>query len=118
MCSIEFIFYNIETKKVKNLYAADIFRKMSNVSNLEQQIANLQINHGDGIKTIKSGKKVGPAVPPKPKKSQPQVSKSIEYNNNYVTYSITIFHNYDSLSMTVPLLYGNINGKINKIKFI
>lgn len=50
------------------------FRRMSNVSNLEQQIASLQINHGDGIKTIKPGKKVGPAVPPKPKKSQPQVS--------------------------------------------
>lgn len=48
---------------------------MSNVSNLEQQIANLQINHEDGIKITKSGKKVGPAVPPKPKKSQPQVSR-------------------------------------------
>ena len=48
---------------------------MSNIGNLEQQIANLQINHGDGnIETIKAGKKVGPAVPPKPKKSQPQVS--------------------------------------------
>lgn len=50
-------------------------KKMSNVSNLEQQIANLQINHEDGVKTTKSGKKVGPAVPPKPKKSQPQVSR-------------------------------------------
>lgn len=51
---------------------------MSNVSNLEQQIASLQINHRDGVKTIKPGKKVGPAVPPKPKKSQPQVSKLYE----------------------------------------
>lgn len=118
MCSIESIFYNIETKEVKNLYAVNIFRKMSNVSNLEQQIANLQINHGDGIKTIKSGKKVGPAVPPKPKKSQPQVSRSYEYNNKYVIFALTIFYNYDSFSMTVPLLYGNINGKVNKIKFI
>lgn len=51
------------------------YRKMSNVNNLEQHIANLQINHGDNtIKMVKSGKKVGPAVPPKPKKCQPQVS--------------------------------------------
>ncbi|KZC11796.1 PREDICTED: thyroid receptor-interacting protein 6 [Dufourea novaeangliae] len=49
---------------------------MSNVNSLEQQIANLQINHGDSIKTVKPGKKVGPAVPPKPKKSQPQVPQS------------------------------------------
>lgn len=50
-------------------------RKMSNVGNLEQQIASLQINHGDeAAKTIKPGKKIGPAVPPKPKKSQPQVN--------------------------------------------
>ncbi|XP_076292872.1 lipoma-preferred partner zyxin isoform X1 [Lasioglossum baleicum] len=48
----------------------------NNGSSLEQQIANLQINHGDGIKITKPGKKVGPAVPPKPKKSQPQVSQS------------------------------------------
>lgn len=48
---------------------------MSNVGNLEQQIANLQINHGDeAAKTVKPGKKIGPAVPPKPKKSQPQVN--------------------------------------------
>ncbi|XP_076240128.1 lipoma-preferred partner zyxin isoform X1 [Calliopsis andreniformis] len=56
---------------------------MSNVNNLEQQIANLQINHGDGIKIVKPGKKVGPAVPPKPKKSQPQVSKLCKHHKNY-----------------------------------
>jgi len=51
---------------------------MSNVGNLEQQIANLQINHGDeAAKVIKPGKKVGPAVPPKPKKSQPQVNHKL-----------------------------------------
>lgn len=66
---------------------------MSNVSNLEQQIANLQINHGDGIKTIKSGKKVGPAVPPKPKKSQPQVSILCKYN--FIIINIMFFfHDY------------------------
>lgn len=48
---------------------------MSNVGNLEQQIASLQLGHdGSPITTVKTGKKVGPAVPPKPKKSQPQVS--------------------------------------------
>ncbi|KAK9302301.1 hypothetical protein QLX08_005719 [Tetragonisca angustula] len=53
---------------------------MSNASNLEQQIANLQINHEDGVKTTKSGKKVGPAVPPKPKKSQPQAASVPSYS--------------------------------------
>ncbi|XP_076240130.1 lipoma-preferred partner zyxin isoform X3 [Calliopsis andreniformis] len=53
---------------------------MSNVNNLEQQIANLQINHGDGIKIVKPGKKVGPAVPPKPKKSQPQAASVPSYS--------------------------------------
>ena len=48
---------------------------MSNIGNLDHQIASLQINHGDGnVETVKTGKQVGPAVPPKPKKSHPQVS--------------------------------------------
>lgn len=46
---------------------------MSNAGNLEQQIANLQIGHSNEINTVKPVKKIGPAVPPKPKKSQPQV---------------------------------------------
>ncbi|KAK9302300.1 hypothetical protein QLX08_005719 [Tetragonisca angustula] len=58
----------------------EVKRKMSNASNLEQQIANLQINHEDGVKTTKSGKKVGPAVPPKPKKSQPQAASVPSYS--------------------------------------
>lgn len=53
---------------------------MSNVGNLEQQIASLQINHGDeATKVVKPGKKVGPAVPPKPKKSQPQVNLELSF---------------------------------------
>lgn len=61
---------------------------MSNVKNLEQQIASLQIDNANNSKeisspsgiagTVKQVKKIGPAVPPKPKKSQPQVS----YNFN------------------------------------
>jgi hypothetical protein len=39
-------------------------------SHLEQQLASLQLNHGD----LQANRKVGPAVPPKPKKPQPQVS--------------------------------------------
>ncbi|XP_068984158.1 thyroid receptor-interacting protein 6 [Bombus flavifrons] len=66
---------------------------MSNVSNLEQQIANLQINHGDGIKTIKSGKKVGPAVPPKPKKSQPQIPQSYTIKAASVPSYSTVLNN-------------------------
>jgi len=38
-------------------------------SHLEQQLASLQLNHGD----VQANRKVGPAVPPKPKKPQPQV---------------------------------------------
>ncbi|XP_053988158.1 thyroid receptor-interacting protein 6 isoform X3 [Hylaeus volcanicus] len=53
---------------------------MSNVSDLEQHIASLQINHRDGVKTVKPGKKVGPAVPPKPKKSQPQAASVPSYS--------------------------------------
>ncbi|XP_032684294.1 thyroid receptor-interacting protein 6 isoform X2 [Odontomachus brunneus] len=54
---------------------------MSNVGNLEQQIASLQLNHGDGVaKTAKPGKKVGPAVPPKPKRSQPQAPPTPSYS--------------------------------------
>lgn len=50
---------------------------MSNINNLEQQIANLQVSHGDStIKMVKSGKKIGPAVPPKPKRCQPQIPQS------------------------------------------
>lgn len=40
-------------------------------SNLESQFSELQINRNDIM-----NKKVGPAVPPKPKKQQPQVPKS------------------------------------------
>lgn len=48
---------------------------MSHTQNLEHQIASLQLDSdGSPIKTAKSGKKIGPAVPPKPKKSLPQVS--------------------------------------------
>jgi hypothetical protein len=39
-------------------------------SHLEQQLASLQLDHGD----LQANRKVGPAVPPKPKKTQPQVS--------------------------------------------
>lgn len=49
---------------------------MSNIGNLGQQIASLQLGHdGSSNQAFRTGKKVGPAVPPKPKKSQPQVGK-------------------------------------------
>jgi hypothetical protein len=45
-------------------------QKITMTSHLEQQLASLQLDHGD----LQASRKVGPAVPPKPKKPQPQVS--------------------------------------------
>lgn len=53
---------------------------MSNMNQLEQQINALQINNGDG-EVRKITKKVGPTVPPKPKKSQPEVISSFLLNS-------------------------------------
>lgn len=48
---------------------------MSNVDNLEQKIGNLQLGLDETSGAItKVTKKIGPAVPPKPKKLSPQVS--------------------------------------------
>lgn len=41
-------------------------------SHLEQQLADLKLNLPEP-QTVSTGKKPGPAVPPKPKKPQPQV---------------------------------------------
>lgn len=43
-------------------------------SHLEQQLAGLKLNTAEGQQP--SGRKLGPAVPPKPKNSQPQVGIS------------------------------------------
>ncbi|CAD1469193.1 unnamed protein product, partial [Heterotrigona itama] len=89
--------------------------KMSNVSNLEQQIANLQINHEDGVKTTKSGKKVGPAVPPKPKKSQPQIPQSYIIKAASVPLYSTVLNNSgqneksSNLYVNSPLPYMPLN---------
>ncbi|KAF3427892.1 hypothetical protein E2986_03916 [Frieseomelitta varia] len=88
---------------------------MSNVSNLEQQIANLQINHEDGVKTTKSGKKVGPAVPPKPKKSQPQIPQSYIIKAASVPSYSTLLNNSgqneksSNLYVNSPLPYVPLN---------
>lgn len=88
---------------------------MSNVSNLEQQIANLQINHEDGVKTTKSGKKVGPAVPPKPKKSQPQIPQSYIIKAASVPSYSTVLNNSgqneksSNLYVNSPLPYVPLN---------
>ncbi|XP_043278757.1 thyroid receptor-interacting protein 6 [Venturia canescens] len=51
---------------------------MAATRNLEKQIADLQINNPSDSSNneMKIGKKIGPAVPPKPKKSQPEVPQS------------------------------------------
>ncbi|KAK9302302.1 hypothetical protein QLX08_005719 [Tetragonisca angustula] len=88
---------------------------MSNASNLEQQIANLQINHEDGVKTTKSGKKVGPAVPPKPKKSQPQIPQSYIIKAASVPSYSTVLNNSgqneksSNLYVNSPLPYVPLN---------
>jgi hypothetical protein len=43
--------------------------KQTMTSHLEEQLASLQLDHD-----LQANRKVGPAVPPKPKKPQPQVS--------------------------------------------
>ncbi|KAK9302299.1 hypothetical protein QLX08_005719 [Tetragonisca angustula] len=93
----------------------EVKRKMSNASNLEQQIANLQINHEDGVKTTKSGKKVGPAVPPKPKKSQPQIPQSYIIKAASVPSYSTVLNNSgqneksSNLYVNSPLPYVPLN---------
>lgn len=57
-------------------------------SHLEQQLASLQLNHGD----VQANRKVGPAVPPKPKKPQPQVPKSYSLNNQCEPSYSTLLH--------------------------
>lgn len=79
---------------------------MSN-GNLEQQIANLQINHGDGVKTVKPGKKVGPAVPPKPKK-QPQIPQSYTVKAATVpSYSTVLLNNSAQANEKSSNFYAN-----------
>ncbi|XP_058805287.1 lipoma-preferred partner homolog isoform X2 [Phymastichus coffea] len=53
---------------------------MSNIGNLEQKIASLHLNHDGKSSAPQSGKKVRPAVPPKPKKSQPQAASIPSYS--------------------------------------
>ncbi|XP_063984984.1 lipoma-preferred partner homolog [Diachasmimorpha longicaudata] len=82
---------------------------MSNVSNLEQQIANLQIEHGSPSSfqnAGKSGKKVGPVVPPKPKKSQPQVPQSYPIKASMTPSYPTVLNNSGNIEKTTNL-YAN-----------
>ncbi|XP_033229529.1 lipoma-preferred partner homolog [Belonocnema kinseyi] len=95
---------------------------MSNIGNLDQQIASLQINHGDGnIETVKSGKKVGPAVPPKPKKSQPQVPQSYTIKAASIPSYSTVLNNTGSnekaanIYMNSPTPYAAL--KLEKNEF-
>lgn len=90
---------------------------MANIGNLDQQIANLQINnHNDGnIEAVKAGKKVGPAVPPKPKKSQPQVPQSYTIKAASIPSYSTVLNNAGSnekpsnIYMNSPTPYAPLN---------
>lgn len=58
------------------------------MGNLEQQIASLQIGDEAAKGAVKPGKKVGPAVPPKPKKSQPQVNPKLLAVRSYLSLPV------------------------------
>jgi len=79
---------------------------MANLGNLEQQISNLQIGD-EAAKAAKPGKKIGPAVPPKPKKSQPQVNpnlpnlKSYLFIYLYLSYILTRMLSYSHASLNM-----------------
>ncbi|XP_066593503.1 thyroid receptor-interacting protein 6 isoform X2 [Prorops nasuta] len=94
---------------------------MSNTGNLEQHIANLQINHRDGKnQTVKPGKKVGPAVPPKPKKSEPQIPQSYSIKGTPMPSYSTVLNNAGSnekatnLYMNSPSPYVPVNLEKNE----
>ncbi|XP_011049647.1 PREDICTED: thyroid receptor-interacting protein 6 isoform X1 [Acromyrmex echinatior] len=70
---------------------------MANLGNLEQQISSLQISDEAAKGAAKSGKKVGPAVPPKPKKSQPQVNLNLPNLKSYLSLFITYINKSASL---------------------
>ncbi|XP_034940113.1 thyroid receptor-interacting protein 6 [Chelonus insularis] len=85
---------------------------MSNVGNLEQKIANLQLDSGNISeinKTAKQGKKIGPAVPPKPKKSQPQVPQSYTIKAPSTPSYSTVLNNSvtNEKSIQNSVLYAN-----------
>ncbi|XP_014203442.1 lipoma-preferred partner homolog isoform X2 [Copidosoma floridanum] len=94
---------------------------MSNIGNLEQQIASLQLSldgSPDG-KTIKTGKKIGPAVPPKPKKSLPQVPQSYSIKGASIPSYSTVLNNTGSIDkannlyMNSPAPYVSHNAEKN-----
>jgi len=74
---------------------------MANLGNLEQQISSLQIGDEAAKNAAKPGKKVGPAVPPKPKKSQPQVNPNVPNLKSYLSLYI-IYINKCFLIRTHP----------------
>ncbi|XP_014224949.1 lipoma-preferred partner homolog [Trichogramma pretiosum] len=77
---------------------------MANIGNLEHEIANLQLNNdGSPVKTIKIGKKVGPAVPPKPKKSIPQVPQSYTIKAASIPSYSTVLNNVGANEKTSNL---------------
>ncbi|EGI70860.1 PREDICTED: thyroid receptor-interacting protein 6 isoform X2 [Acromyrmex echinatior] len=83
---------------------------MANLGNLEQQISSLQISDEAAKGAAKSGKKVGPAVPPKPKKSQPQIPQSYTIKAPPVPSYSTVLNNTSSdktsnLYMNAPSPY-------------
>lgn len=81
---------------------------MSNVSNLEQQLASLQINHGDdATKLVKPVKKVGPAVPPKPKKSQPQVNLILQIVTLFQLTLLFVYHHTNIIFYAHASLNGD-----------
>ncbi|KAG5869343.1 hypothetical protein JTB14_022591 [Gonioctena quinquepunctata] len=61
----------------RNSFQPENLKKLSSMNDLDRQLAELAlINESELHSSSPSGKKVAPAVPPKPKKNQPQIPQS------------------------------------------
>ncbi|XP_012255404.2 PDZ and LIM domain protein 5-like isoform X1 [Athalia rosae] len=80
-------------------------KKMSNMNQLEQQVNSLQINHeGEVRKTVK---KIGPTVPPKPKKAQPEIPQSYSLKTVPAPSYSTVLNNIATNESKSTNLYTN-----------
>ncbi|XP_046480375.1 thyroid receptor-interacting protein 6 isoform X1 [Neodiprion pinetum] len=78
---------------------------MSNINQLEQQINDLQLSlEGEVRKTVK---KVGPTVPPKPKKSQPEIPQSYSLKSAPAPSYSTVLNNIATNESKSTNLYTN-----------
>ncbi|KAG8254544.1 lipoma-preferred partner homolog [Homalodisca vitripennis] len=77
-------------------------------SHLEQQLAELKLNQSE-VHNASPGKKPGPAVPPKPKKPQPQVPKSYPLNGPSEPSFTSPLSSTTPERRPAPPIYSNID---------